>query len=221
MNRNERFILFYSNNPKCGSSCSTFAKKLVDSGLINKFTRICIDDPKLKIPRTITSVPAIIIPQYKKPLMGSNAYTWLDTQIRQIRHAGNKGNSNGGKGGGNGGSNKPAELEAYTPSMNGRGLSSQFEILDKSCSEDAHGFSRISNNNNNNSDELFFENQKINTPDCEQMPGNNDGNNGNQGQSYTRDIDCMKEKTNKGMDRSFDKLLEERSMDMPSAQQRF
>jgi len=69
-------ILFYSN--KCHYS-NLFLNKLKDENMINDFKLINVLEVKNKdIPDIITSVPTIIIKNINTPLVGINAFNWLD-----------------------------------------------------------------------------------------------------------------------------------------------
>jgi hypothetical protein len=72
-------ILFYSNH--CRHS-HHILQLLQQTSFYNNVKRINIDTGEYKIPRSITSVPALIIPG-RQPLIGQNAFSWVETQIRQ------------------------------------------------------------------------------------------------------------------------------------------
>ena len=69
-------ILFYSN--KCHYS-NLFLNKLKDENMINDFKLINVLEVKnIDIPDIITSVPTIIVKNINTPLVGINAFNWLD-----------------------------------------------------------------------------------------------------------------------------------------------
>ena len=69
----ENHILFYSNY--C-NNCKEFVSLLYKSPFFEKFQKICVDNNP-KIPKEITSIPSIIVPRMPKPLVGTEAFSWL------------------------------------------------------------------------------------------------------------------------------------------------
>ncbi len=72
------YILFYSN--KC-LHCKEFINQLVkDNQLNQKFTKICVDNPGIKIPAYIKSVPSsiIVINGKAEVLTGNNLFKWFN-----------------------------------------------------------------------------------------------------------------------------------------------
>jgi len=69
----ETYILFYSNY--C-ANCKEFIQSLYKSSFFEKFKKICVDNNP-RIPKEITSIPAIIVPRMTKPLTGTEAFHWL------------------------------------------------------------------------------------------------------------------------------------------------
>ena len=68
-------VLFYSK--KC-----EFSNKILDlihkNNLINKFKLVCIEEIDIKtLPPSITSVPTLIVPESKYPLVGQSAFEFL------------------------------------------------------------------------------------------------------------------------------------------------
>ena len=74
-------ILFYSNH--CRHS-HHILQLLQQTPVYNNVKRINIDNGEYKIPRSITSVPALIIPGINQPLIGQNAFNWVQGQIKQV-----------------------------------------------------------------------------------------------------------------------------------------
>jgi len=71
----ERHILFYS---KYCSHCKEFINHLYKTDYFNKFEKISVDNNRGKIPKEITSVPAIIVPRFPRPMFGEEVFRWLD-----------------------------------------------------------------------------------------------------------------------------------------------
>jgi len=69
----ETYILFYSNY--C-ANCKEFIQSLYKSQFFEKFKKICVDNNP-RIPKEITSIPAIVVPRMMKPLIGTEAFHWL------------------------------------------------------------------------------------------------------------------------------------------------
>jgi len=69
----DNHILFYSNY--C-NNCKEFVALLYKSPFFEKFTKICVDK-NTKIPKEITAIPSIVVPRIPKPLVGTEAFTWL------------------------------------------------------------------------------------------------------------------------------------------------
>jgi hypothetical protein len=68
-------VLFYSK--KC-----QFSKKILDlmqkNNILNKFKLICIEEIDIRtLPPSITSVPSLIAPESKYPLVGQSAFEYL------------------------------------------------------------------------------------------------------------------------------------------------
>ena len=68
-------VLFYSK--KC-----QFSNKILDlihkNNIINKFKLVCIEEIDIKtLPPSITSVPTLIVPESKYPLVGQSAFEFL------------------------------------------------------------------------------------------------------------------------------------------------
>ena len=68
-------VLFYSK--KC-----QFGNKILDlihkNNIINKFKLVCIEEIDIKtLPPSITSVPTLIVPESKYPLVGQSAFEFL------------------------------------------------------------------------------------------------------------------------------------------------
>lgn len=73
--------IFYS---KYCQNCKDFLQELYKTeDLYAKFNKICVDGKK-NIPKQITSVPTIIVPQIQKPLVGEEAFFWLDGMKKMV-----------------------------------------------------------------------------------------------------------------------------------------
>ena len=72
------YILFYSN--RCLHSKELLNLLYKDVELNQKFTKINIDNPNIKIPPYIKSVPTAIIPNNGKPslMVGTNIFSWYN-----------------------------------------------------------------------------------------------------------------------------------------------
>ena len=86
MSSSNIIILFYSNH--CRHS-HHILQLLQQTSFYNNVKRINIDNGEYKIPRSITSVPSLIIPG-RPPLIGQNAFNWVETQIRQVQQQRNQ-----------------------------------------------------------------------------------------------------------------------------------
>ena len=80
-------LIFYSNS--C-DYCRDLAKLMAEVGVLNNFKRFCTDDPNIKIPSIIKTVPTIIVRGINKPLSGSDAFNY----IKQLKNKDNTNNSN-------------------------------------------------------------------------------------------------------------------------------
>jgi hypothetical protein len=69
-------ILFYSN--KC-KFCTQIIHLINEIDDINSFKLICIDDNINKFPY-IQRVPTLLISEYKKPIVGINAFNWINSR---------------------------------------------------------------------------------------------------------------------------------------------
>ena len=67
-------LIFYSNS--C-DYCRDLAKLMADVGVLNNFKRFCTDDPNIKIPSIIKTVPTIIVRGINKPLSGTDAFNYI------------------------------------------------------------------------------------------------------------------------------------------------
>lgn len=70
-------ILFYSNN-------CPFSKQIIELIVANQlsshFKLISVEDPNIKIPPIITNVPTLIIKNVNRPLIGLDAFNWINMQ---------------------------------------------------------------------------------------------------------------------------------------------
>ncbi len=69
-------ILFYSN--KC-NYCTQIIHLINKIDDINSYKLICIDDNINKFPY-IQRVPTLLISEYKKPIVGINAFNWINSR---------------------------------------------------------------------------------------------------------------------------------------------
>ena len=78
------YVLFYSN--KCLHSKELLGLLVKDVSLNQKFTKINIDNPNLKLPPYIKSVPTAIITINARPniLVGSNIFKWYQETHKKV-----------------------------------------------------------------------------------------------------------------------------------------
>ena len=76
MNNKENYILFHSS--KCLHSKEFLQLLYKDVELNQKFTKVNVDNPNVKIPPYIKAVPTMIITENGKPslLVGSKIFEW-------------------------------------------------------------------------------------------------------------------------------------------------
>lgn len=77
-----RHILFYSNS--CPHS-KEFISLLDNTSFSNSFIRVCVDQRNLNIPRNITSVPTIMVPEMPNPLTGDEVFMWISQHLNKDR----------------------------------------------------------------------------------------------------------------------------------------
>ena len=74
-------ILFYSN--RCQHS-QQFIQLLKQVGIAEEITQVCIDHtPRHRIPGTVKSVPTLVIAGSLTPLVGDQAFLWLQEESRK------------------------------------------------------------------------------------------------------------------------------------------
>lgn len=74
-------VLFYSN--RCQHS-QQFVQQLKQAGMADRVTQVCIDHtPRHRIPGTVKSVPTLVIAGSLTPLVGDQAFLWLQEEARQ------------------------------------------------------------------------------------------------------------------------------------------
>ena len=78
MNNNKINLLFFST--KC-QYCHKFVNIMENHNLLNYFRMINVDENLNSIPKTITTVPAILISQTNNLFMGSDAFKWVENMI--------------------------------------------------------------------------------------------------------------------------------------------
>ena len=78
------YVLFYSN--KCLHSKELLGLLVKDVSLNQKFTKINVDNPNLKLPPYIKSVPTAIITINGRPniLVGSNIFKWYQETHKKV-----------------------------------------------------------------------------------------------------------------------------------------
>ena len=69
-----RSIIFYSN--KC-NYCNQIMNLMNKFNILGNFVQICIDDRRIKIPKQITKVPTLIVPDCNTPLVDQFVYNWV------------------------------------------------------------------------------------------------------------------------------------------------
>ncbi len=114
MNNNPQYILFFSKH--CDHSVN-FYSKLLKTPYNDKFIKICVDNKKYNIPKSIREVPTIIVPESNTPLSGDNVFKWLDNVTTIKNNNVNNNNSNINK-----------EIEPFSDEMTG--LSDQYSLID-------------------------------------------------------------------------------------------
>ena len=77
---NNIIILFYSNHCKHSHHILQLLQQAV---FYDNIKKINIESGEYKIPISITSVPALIIPGIREPLVGNNAFMWVTNALRQ------------------------------------------------------------------------------------------------------------------------------------------
>tara|TARA_Y200000002_G_scaffold377887_1_gene384258 strand:- start:2428 stop:2943 length:516 start_codon:yes stop_codon:yes gene_type:complete len=80
---NNNLVLFYSN--KCIHSKEFLTLLHKDSSLNNQTTKVNVDNPNIKLPPYIKSVPSLIINENNKPnlLVGRKIFDWYNQQHKQ------------------------------------------------------------------------------------------------------------------------------------------
>ena len=77
-----KHILFYSNS--CPHS-KEFISLLDNTSFSDTFIRVCVDQRNLNIPRNITSVPTIMVPEIPQPLTGDEVFMWISQYLNKDR----------------------------------------------------------------------------------------------------------------------------------------
>lgn len=74
-------VLFFSN--RCQHS-QQFVQQLKQAGMANSVTQVCIDHtPRNRIPDTVKSVPTLVIAGSLTPLVGDQAFLWLQEEAKK------------------------------------------------------------------------------------------------------------------------------------------
>jgi hypothetical protein len=78
------YVLFYSN--KCLHSKELLGLLVKDVTLNQKFTKINVDNPNIKLPAYVKSVPTAIVTLNSKPniLVGSNIFKWYNESHKKV-----------------------------------------------------------------------------------------------------------------------------------------
>lgn len=74
-------ILFYTNSSKC-PMCKDLLRLLQYEQLLEIFKLICIDDPRVRIPKGVDKVPTAIIPSMNLKLVGNEIFQWIQNLKR-------------------------------------------------------------------------------------------------------------------------------------------
>ena len=141
MSQQSSHILFYSN--RCHHS-QQFLQQLQQTGYANAITQVCIDNtPKHRIPNNVTSVPTLIIAGNMTPIVGDQAFLWLQEQVRQeqarqqqqSQNYASMGNTTASQAGGAPGNAESAGPEAWHGAeMGGSSYSDAYSFLDADTS---------------------------------------------------------------------------------------
>ena len=80
---NKNLVLFYSN--KCMHSKEFLNLLYKDNNLNNQTTKVNVDNPNIKLPPYIKSVPSLIINENNKPnlLVGKKIFDWYNQKHKQ------------------------------------------------------------------------------------------------------------------------------------------
>jgi glutaredoxin-related protein len=70
----QKNLLFYSNQCKY---CKELAELLSKYNIIDNFIKICVDDPNLKLPTIVTSVPFAVMKDLNKVLEGDDIFKYI------------------------------------------------------------------------------------------------------------------------------------------------
>ena len=143
-------ILFYSN--KC-KFCTQIIHLINEIDDINSFKLICIDDNINKFPY-IQRVPTLLISEYKKPIVGINAFNWINSR-NQFNKKTNNINLNPNKN--------------LNPKFNTL-LNSNENENKKFVNKDHYSFI---NDNNDSKIENFFDNKIYTIPEADKINQNN------------------------------------------------
>ena len=77
-NYKHKNLLFYSNRDQASLA---FLQELSKNPLLDKqFVKICVNDPRVKIPQRIiqyNKIPVVVCPGFDTPILGEDAFTWL------------------------------------------------------------------------------------------------------------------------------------------------
>lgn len=134
MNNNNKNILFYSH--QCGHSIK-FLTLLKKHTLIHSFNLVDIDVPtnRRQLPRNIKSVPAIVVTGIDRPLIGEEAFFWLQTELNKYSSRGSEQSPSTGD---------PASIDGMFPPMD-----SSFSFLDNSMSGTPGNYSYLGSSDSN------------------------------------------------------------------------
>ncbi len=78
MTYNGKPLLFYSN--MCHHS-KRLLSRIGSTNLVNNINFICIDDPRIKVPEIIQSVPTLFDPSIGRPLINAELFGWVESVL--------------------------------------------------------------------------------------------------------------------------------------------
>lgn len=131
-----QYILYHSN--EYSNYCKEFTALLCKTPDFQKFTKIDVCDKSINIPPFVKSVPTIIVPKINRPLVGDEAFKWLEDKSKSRII------------------NEKKSITPYSPGEMACDMGDNYSFLDIKDTEQPmeHTFSYIKRND-----------QKINTPD--------------------------------------------------------
>ena len=76
----QKNLLFYSNQCKF---CKELALLLSKHHIVDNFIKICVDDPNLKLPKIVTSVPFAVMKDLNKVLEGDEIFKYIKNKYEK------------------------------------------------------------------------------------------------------------------------------------------